>query len=214
MRTVAVLPVKALGLGNSRLGLAQDERERLGEELARRALTALVEAERVDAVVVVSTDPRVRALAETCDAEVVPQRDKIRIASRRVRFVDEGEVVSHARAAALGIAAALEDGAERVLCAPIDCPAMTAADVDVLLRDALRPGVTVVPDRHGEGTNALVLEPPDAIEPSFGPGSRARHEALAARAGAPCRMLEVPALALDVDTPADLEAARCSSPAP
>jgi len=66
--------------------------------------------------------------------------------------------------------------------------------------------VTIVPDRHGTGTNALLLSPPDAIDPSFGPGSRDRHVAAAERAGVPHRVQEVPGLALDVDTPGDLAA--------
>jgi 2-phospho-L-lactate guanylyltransferase len=65
-------------------------------------------------------------------------------------------------------------------------------------------GVVIVPDRHGTGTNALVLSPPDAIEPAFGPGSFARHVAAAEAAGVPHRVEEVPGLALDVDTPDDL----------
>ena len=62
----------------------------------------------------------------------------------------------------------------------------------------------IVPDRHGTGTNALVLSPPDAIAPSFGPGSLARHVAAAEQAGVPHSVEDVPGLALDVDTPADL----------
>jgi 2-phospho-L-lactate guanylyltransferase len=64
--------------------------------------------------------------------------------------------------------------------------------------------VVIVPDRHGTGTNALVLTPPDAIAPSFGPGSFARHVALAEAAGVPHRVERVSALELDVDTPGDL----------
>ncbi len=64
--------------------------------------------------------------------------------------------------------------------------------------------VVIVPDRHGTGTNALVLSPPDAIAPSFGPGSFARHVAAAEQAGVPHSVEDVPGLALDVDTPADL----------
>ena len=62
----------------------------------------------------------------------------------------------------------------------------------------------IVADRHGTGTNALVLSPPDAIEPAFGPDSFARHVAAAEAAQVPHRVEEVPGLALDVDTPGDL----------
>ena len=64
-----------------------------------------------------------------------------------------------------------------------------------------------MPDRHGTGTNALLLTPPDVIEPSFGEGSRARHERLAQRGRArPSASPRSPSLMLDVDTPEDLDA--------
>ncbi len=68
------------------------------------------------------------------------------------------------------------------------------------------PEVIVVPDRHGTGTNALLLTPPDVIEPSFGEGSRARHERLAEEPGATVRVEEIASFMLDVDTPEDLDA--------
>ncbi len=66
--------------------------------------------------------------------------------------------------------------------------------------------VAIVPDRHGTGTNALALSPPDAIEPSFGEGSCARHVAAAREAGVPFNVEELRSLALDLDTPADVVA--------
>jgi 2-phospho-L-lactate guanylyltransferase len=70
------------------------------------------------------------------------------------------------------------------------------------------PDVVIVPDRHGTGTNALLLTPPDAIGPSFGPGSRERHEQAAQAAGAHWRVVEPRSLVLDVDTAEDLAALR------
>jgi 2-phospho-L-lactate guanylyltransferase len=64
--------------------------------------------------------------------------------------------------------------------------------------------VAIVPDRHGTGTNALLLAPPDAIEPSFGPGSFDRHEAAAVAAGLEPVVVRPPTLVLDVDTGDDL----------
>jgi 2-phospho-L-lactate guanylyltransferase len=66
----------------------------------------------------------------------------------------------------------------------------------------------IVPDRHGTGTNGLLLRPPDAIPPSFGPGSCERHRELARAAGANCRTERPPSLLLDIDTGADLAALR------
>ena len=66
--------------------------------------------------------------------------------------------------------------------------------------------VVIVPDRHGTGTNALVLAPPDCFEPSFGEGSFNRHLNHAKGAGLVHRAEGVPSLAHDVDTPEDLAA--------
>jgi 2-phospho-L-lactate guanylyltransferase len=66
----------------------------------------------------------------------------------------------------------------------------------------------IVPDRHGIGTNGLLLAPPDAIAPSFGPGSCERHRAIARAAGLDCRIAHPASLLLDVDTGADLAALR------
>jgi 2-phospho-L-lactate/phosphoenolpyruvate guanylyltransferase len=66
--------------------------------------------------------------------------------------------------------------------------------------------VAIVPDRHGTGTNALLLAPPDAIGPAFGPSSCARHADRARRAGHEAAVEPVDSLSLDVDTPDDLAA--------
>ena len=140
---------------------------------------------------------------------------------------DPGERGQSAAAAA-GIERALAAGVERVLCVPGDCPALDPAELSMLLAvgagagagneaDAgadgagagtAGAGVVVIPDRHGTGTNGLLLHPPEVIEPSFGPGSCERHQALAAAAGVPCRLEHPSSLLLDVDTGADLEALR------
>src|SRR4051812_10166373 len=121
-----------------------------------------------------------------------------------VEVVHDPSEAGQSAAASLGIRAAVERGAERVLLVPGDCPALDPAEVDALLapREA---GVVIVPDRHGTGTNALLLAPPTAIAPAFGPGSFARHTALAGGAG---RTAELASLGLDVDTPGDLAALR------
>ena len=68
----------------------------------------------------------------------------------------------------------------------------------------LETPVAIVPDRHGTGTNALLLAPSDVIAPSFGPGSFDRHVAAARAAGVEYAVARIPALMFDVDTPDDL----------
>jgi 2-phospho-L-lactate/phosphoenolpyruvate guanylyltransferase len=99
-----------------------------------------------------------------------------------------------------------------VLCIPGDCPALDPSELDALLACAAAAAearsVVIVPDRHGTGTNGLLLTPPDAIAPAFGPDSCERHRALARAAGVDCRVAHPSSLLLDVDTGADLAALR------
>lgn len=190
MSTIGVLPVKSFAAAKTRLaadlGLPQPE---LAREMAASVLRALC-ASALDAVLVVTRERDVMAVAEAAGAEVV----------------EEDELRGHSAAAVLGIRRALELGAERVLLAAGDCPLLTSADVDALLDRHSGPGVVILADRHGTGTNALLLCPPDAIPPAFGMGSRERHAELAHRAGVPWTVEELDAFAYDVDTADDLDA--------
>jgi 2-phospho-L-lactate/phosphoenolpyruvate guanylyltransferase len=194
-RTFAILPVKRFVAAKQRLGegLSAGTRRVLAEAMVGDVLIALRRASRVDRVVVVTGEPAAQALAGGHGAEVL----------------DDPDDAGHNEAAARGVGWARERGAACVVLVPGDCPALDPAELDALLEDAGEgPRVTVVPDRHGTGTNALVLSPPDVIEPAFGPGSRARHEEAARAAGADCRVAEPSSLALDVDTLEDLDALR------
>jgi 2-phospho-L-lactate guanylyltransferase len=196
MRTVAVLPVKTFPRAKTRLGTAYGapERHELASTMVRDVIAAVAEVEGLDAIVVVTAEPAAAAVARDAGAHVVHDP------------VEAGQ----SAAAALGIDAARRLGAGRVLLVPGDCPALDPAELETLLATPA-PGaksVLIVPDRHGQGTNGLVLAPPDAIAPAFGPGSLARHATLAAAAAATTRIVRVPSLELDVDTPGDLAAVR------
>jgi 2-phospho-L-lactate guanylyltransferase len=190
MRTAAVLPIKTFARAKARLGGAVEapDRAELAEAMASDVLAALTAVPGLADVVVVTAEPRAASAARAAGAVVV----------------HDPQEAGQSAAAGRGVAAAVARGAGRVLLVPGDCPALAPDEVEALLADA-RAGVTIVPDRHGTGTNALLLEPPDAIEPAFGPGSFARHME---RAGAAARVAEPPSLVLDVDTPADLAALR------
>jgi 2-phospho-L-lactate/phosphoenolpyruvate guanylyltransferase len=188
MRTLAVLPVKSFRRAKQRLGTAVADRPALAAAMVGDVLDALRAVPGLDGIVVVTAEPVAAGEARAAGAAVVA----------------DGEEAGQSAAATLGVRAALEAGAERVLLVPGDCPALDPAELTELL--ARRAAVVVVADRHGTGTNALLLAPPDVIAPAFGPGSRARHVARAREAGLAADVAEVPSLGLDVDTPDDLRA--------
>jgi 2-phospho-L-lactate guanylyltransferase len=192
VRTVAVLPVKSFSRAKQRLGEAVGggEREELAAAMVGDVLAALAAVREIDEVLVVTAEPLVARAAG--DAVVI----------------EDPEEAGQSAAAARGIDAALVRGAERVLLVPGDCPALDPHELTELLTG---PGeVVIVPDRHGTGTNALLLQPPAVMPPSFGAGSCARHAALARAAGATVKVRELPSLSLDVDTPDDLAALRAA----
>jgi 2-phospho-L-lactate guanylyltransferase len=193
MRTAAILPVKHFARAKRRLGMSVDDplREDLARAMVADVLVALSETASLERTIVVTREDSVATSASCLGALVVR---------------DSAEE-SQSAAVALGVARALTEGFERVLCVPGDCPALDPAELGVLL-DGAGAGVTVVPDRHGTGTNGLLLTPPNAIAPSFGPDSRERHLALAREAGVLCRLEHPSSLLLDIDTGADLAALR------
>jgi 2-phospho-L-lactate guanylyltransferase len=84
-----------------------------------------------------------------------------------------------------------------------DLPLVSPEDVAALLGHAEARGCALAPDRHGEGTNAVALAPGRALRFAFGPGSFALHDAQAGDAA----RVDRPGLALDCDTPDDLDRA-------
>jgi 2-phospho-L-lactate guanylyltransferase len=109
-------------------------------------------------------------------------------------------------------ALARQGGAHRLLVMPGDLPLVTPADVAAMLDAAELASVAVAPDRAGDGTNTLLLAPPDAIAPCFGEGSFARHRALAETAGIAHAVVRRPGLALDLDRPEDVAFLLASGP--
>jgi 2-phospho-L-lactate guanylyltransferase len=93
-----------------------------------------------------------------------------------------------------------------VLILPADLPLVTREDIQTLLDRAVKPPVVVIaPDRHGRGTNALLISPAGLIEYDFGENSFQRHCERANRAGARLEIVELPSLGLDLDVPEDYE---------
>jgi 2-phospho-L-lactate/phosphoenolpyruvate guanylyltransferase len=203
-KTWAVVPIRGLETAKTRLGadLDAEERVELVTELLRRTLLATRDAGRITGTIVVTKDPAAAGLATRCAA---------------IGLVERAPGLNEAIEAARSVAVAR--GATAVLVLPADLPAISAEHVDALVGAAMADGpadpggssplVALVPDRHGEGTNALLLSPPDVIRPRFGTESRLVHSEAAASAGARYVELDGP-LSVDLDTAADLPAAEAA----
>ena len=188
----AIVPVKPLRRGKSRLSgvLSEDERTALNHCLLANTLDVLASVPEVEHTLVVSRDPQALALARTHGARTVQEHGlpQLNLALARATVV------------------AINHSVVRVLILPADLPLLTAEDIQALAQRSTEPPVVVIsPDRHGRGTNALLVSPTGRIHYSFGAGSFDRHCALARKAEARLEICDRPNLALDVDLPQDLE---------
>jgi 2-phospho-L-lactate guanylyltransferase len=197
-RLVAIVPVRALEGAKSRLGgsLDAEERQDLVRMLLERTIRAAAQVPEIESVVVVSPDPAILELAVQGGATPLQQ-------------VGEGLNEGLQQAVSWAIAG----GASAVLVLAGDLPSVTGVSIGAVVASAAaaaspaRAIVVVVPDRHGRGTNALLLSPPDTIAFAFGTDSAVAHEAAARAAGALSLEVDGP-LALDLDLPEDLSLAE------
>jgi 2-phospho-L-lactate guanylyltransferase len=190
-RLVVAVPVKDLTHAKQRLAgvLSVTERGELARAMLRDVLRALAAAD-IGAVWVVTRDPAATIIARELGAEAVA----------------EAENRGHTAAVARAQAEAVRRDARIFLTIPGDVPCVTAAELRELA-DAARDGAPVlVPSRSGLGTNGVALIPPDAMPLTFGEPSFAKHLETARARGLAPRVLTVPGLGLDVDSPDDLTA--------
>jgi 2-phospho-L-lactate guanylyltransferase len=191
----AIVPVKPLRRGKSRLAgiLTEDERTALNQELLERTLTILSAVKELDQVLVVSRDPQALTVARNHGAKTVQEDGQPHLNTALARATVMAQVHS----------------TRGVLVLPADLPMLTPDDVRALIdRSAKPPVVVIAPDRHGKGTNALLMVPSGQIEYDFGEGSFQRHCERAKKSGARLEIVELPSLSLDLDLPEDLEMIR------
>lgn len=191
----AIVPVKPLKRGKSRLSgvLSEEERTILNFSMLDHTLEVLVSVQEIEQVLVVSRDPSALALAREHRARTVQEEgnSNLNTALRRATIVAQ---------------AYASDG---ILILPADLPLLQKEDLDAIIRRAVDPPVMVItPDRHKKGTNALLVRPPGLIDYAYGPGSYRSHLDRAARFGIRVEVCELPTIGLDLDLPEDLEMIR------
>jgi 2-phospho-L-lactate guanylyltransferase len=191
----AIVPVKPLRRGKSRLAgtLSEDERAELNQSLLQHTLNTLKEVKELEQVLVVSRDPHALAVARQHGARTVREDGQPELNTALARATVVAQI--HAT--------------RGVLILPADLPLISREDVLTLIGKAVEPPVVVIaPDRHGKGTNALLISPSRLIEYDFGENSFQRHCERAKRAGARLEIVDLPSLGLDLDLPEDLEIVR------
>jgi 2-phospho-L-lactate guanylyltransferase len=188
--TWAILPLRALNDGKQRLSLVLSaaERRALVEQLFRRTLAAITSSGVIAGVCVVSPDPCVLDWVAPLGVLPVLQEE---------RGLNQG--LEHARRVILA-----EQQVDALLVVLPDLPLVAPADIAALVQRAAPRAVVLAPDRHEQGTNALLVRPARALPFCFGEGSFDRHRAAARNAHLAVHVLRAQGTAFDVDTPDDL----------
>lgn len=191
----AIVPVKPLRRGKSRLAgaLSEQERTELNRMLLENTLKTFSDLKEVEEVLVISRDPQALTIARNYGARTVREdgQPELNTALRRATVI--------AQVYATG----------GVLVLPADLPLVSRDDILTLIGRAGEPPVVVIaPDRHESGTNALLISPVGLIEYDFGENSFQRHCQRAKDAGARLEIVNLPTLGLDLDLPEDLELVR------
>ena len=187
----AIVPVKPLRRGKSRLAkvISAEERAELNQYLLEHTIQVLSTIDEIEHILVISRDTEALALARDLGARTVQE------------YGSPGLNTALARA----IAIATSYGSCGILIIPADLPRLDADDLKRILVHRKQPPVVVIaPDRKREGTNALLVCPPDLIEFRYGPGSFEKHCQVAKEAGIRLEICDLASLELDLDEPEDL----------
>jgi 2-phospho-L-lactate guanylyltransferase len=187
----AVIPFKRIQQAKQRLApiLSSEERELLSLNMLEDVLEAATASEVFDGVLV----------ATNCE-EVVP-------------IIRRKGILHLQTSAELGLNHAAGEAADWLLnknigtmCLfPADIPLARAAEFRHLVScHSVDRGITIVPSRDKEGTNCLILSPPNLLPFCFGADSYAEHLRQGLKLNLSCRTKFSDGIGLDVDTPSDL----------
>lgn len=191
----AIVPVKPLRRGKSRLSaiLSEEERNQLNHHLFTHTIEVLKEVDEISDILVVSRDSRVLMHAREMGVRTVTENGTPELNNALLR-------------ASLFSMAFSTKG---VLIVPADLPKLTPEDVFNFLAERTKPPMIVItPDRRQQGTNMLLIDPPDLLTFSFGEDSYKQHCNLAKSRGAQVNVHENKNIALDLDIPEDYDLLR------
>jgi 2-phospho-L-lactate guanylyltransferase len=185
-----IIPVKPFRRAKSRLSpvMSKPIRAATARSLLSRTLDTLASCDLQLATCVISRDMTALDLAQRQNAVALAESESgLNAALNQAREW----AVSH--------------GAQAILVLPADLPLLTPNDIMALVNLSCEPrSVVIAPDTRGEGTNALLLRPPDALHFAFGQQSFYEHCAQAETSPLVLHVYRSPTVAFDLDTPADL----------
>jgi 2-phospho-L-lactate guanylyltransferase len=187
--TFAIVPVKRLNEAKSRLAplLSENERRRFCLAMLKDVLKTVKNTGDIHRAVVVSKDPHVLQVAKKWGTYPLEESQS-----------GLNQAISEA------IKWCINMTAKSTLILPADIPLTSAQDLDQMLFLGRESPMVLCPSRTGDGTNALLLNPPRAIMTFYGRYSFRRYVEEASKRRISYHVHRSPRIALDIDTIKDL----------
>jgi len=188
---VILVPIKNTSGAKQRLAsiLDQGSRTRLAQAMLHDVLSSLHQWKDRPSVGIVTSDAYAIKLANEYKFEIIHDPD------------NPGET----GAIEMATQVCVEGGEDSTLVIPADIPLIQGAELEEIYKHAPAEGSVLVPAGDGRGTNAALRRPANLFPLRFGNDSFKPHHAAARATGQPCVILNLPGIAVDVDTPEDLQ---------
>ena len=185
-----LVPVKSLAHAKQRLAyvLEQSARTELAQAMLHDVLDTLAGC-AADEVSLVTSDPWAVGLA-----------DHFRFA-----VIHDDSNLSETSAIEMATGICASRGIPSTLVIPADVPLVEAEDIRSIYENAPASGSVLVPSGDRRGTNAVLRCPAELFPLHFGNDSFMPHLVAAIATQATCTVLSLPRVALDIDTPEDLQ---------
>ena len=187
----AIVPVKETRGAKQRLApvLSAELRQALALAMLEDVLTAISGVGGLGGAILVTIDP-----------------DAIRLAARYgAETIAEGADDGHTGAVTAGARHLIARGRGTMLTLPGDLPFITTDEIGRLIASHRpAPSFTIAPSHDEQGSNAILMSPPDAVPLRFGEDSYFPHLDAARACGIEPQVLHLPGIAFDIDNPQDL----------
>jgi 2-phospho-L-lactate guanylyltransferase len=187
----AVIPVKETANAKQRLAsvLSAPLRQDLALAMLEDVLEAVAGVTALGGIVLVTLDPGAIALSRRYSAATIA----------------DGARDGHTGAVNAGARHLIAQGRRAMLTLPSDLPLVTMGEIDQLIAaHSHAPAFTIAPAHDEQGSNAILMSPPDAVPLRFGEGSYFPHLAAARACGIEPCIVRLPGVAFDIDNPQDL----------
>jgi 2-phospho-L-lactate guanylyltransferase len=191
----AIVPVKPLTHGKSRLSsvLNEDERMDLNIRLIKRTMQIISHVPEIERTLIVTNDPEVEHITKSSGVDV---------------YMEENECGMN-RALDRGIELLKSNNIESAMILPSDLPFITEREIQMMIKmGAESKSMVIAPDRKRIGTNAIYFHSLEKVDFEFGPSSYEKHVKNAQQNGIQVCIFESEKFGLDIDLPEDLQLYR------